>query len=41
MAEHGEHGEDDFQNKNVALVAAIIGGIVLVAGLLGIYISTF
>ncbi len=39
--EHGEHGADDFQNKYVALVAAIIGGIILVAGLLGILISTF
>lgn len=38
MAEHGEH---DFEQKNVALVAMIIGGAVLVAGLLGIYISTF
>ena len=38
MAEHGEH---DFQNKYVALVAMIIGGAVLVAGLLGIYVSTF
>lgn len=38
MAEHGEH---DFQNKHVALVAMIIGGAVLFAGLLGIYISTF
>ncbi len=38
MAEHGEH---DFEHKYVALVALIIGGGVLVAGLLGIYISTF
>ena len=38
MAEHGEH---DFKNKNVALVAIIIGGAVLVAGLLGIYLNTF
>ncbi len=38
MAEHGEH---DFENKYVALVAMIIGGAILVAGILGIYISVF
>lgn len=38
MAEHGDH---DFQNKYVALVAMIIGGAVLVVAVLGIYISTF
>ncbi len=38
MAEHGEH---DFENKYVALVALILGGAVLFAGLLGIYTSTF
>ncbi len=38
MADHGEH---DFQNKYVALVAMIIAGAVLLAGVLGIYISTF
>ncbi len=38
MAEHGEH---DFQNKYVALVAVIIGGTVFLAGILGIYVSTF
>ncbi len=38
MAEHGEH---DFQNKHVALVALIISGAVFLAGILGIYVSTF
>ena len=38
MAEHEEH---DFENKYVALVAMIIGGSVLFAGVLGIYISVF
>ncbi len=38
MAEHGDH---DFQNKYVALVAMIIGGAVLGVAVLGIYISNF
>lgn len=36
-----EHGEDDFQHKYVGYVSLTIGGIVLVAGLLGIYVTTF
>ena len=38
MAEDFDHKED-FDNKNVALVAAIIGGVVLVLGLGGILVT--
>ena len=41
MAEHGEHGGHDFQNKYVALVAGSISMVILILGLVGIYISTF
>ncbi len=38
MAEDFDHKED-FDNENVGLVAAIIGGVVLVLGLGGILVT--
>ncbi len=38
MAEDFDHKED-FDNKNVALVAGIIGGVVLVVGVVGVFIT--
>ncbi len=37
MAEDFDHTED-FDNKNVALVAGIIGGVVLLLGLGGVFV---
>ena len=34
-----DHHDDDFQNKNVGLVAAFLGMLILVLGLLGTYVS--
>ena len=36
-ADHSEHAEE-YEQKNVALVATVIGGVVLVLGLLGIVV---
>ena len=37
MAEDFDHTED-FDNKNVAMVAMIIGGVVLGLGLVGVFV---
>ncbi len=37
MAEDFDHKED-FENKNVAMVAGIIGGVVLLLGLVGVFV---